>query len=225
VAFFDYNLSDMDGAKLLQIYRFGKARSAPVFFLTADATAITTEKLSNSGAAGVLHKPASIRELRAAVSKVCRNTPDADSGKSTGSVRGDRGHLRPVPVQLLDTARIESLRMESRRPGFLRELLLQAQNDIDLNCSQLVQALETGDVETIRESAHALKGVCVNIGAVRLAGLSSSLMAIRRGDINSPGQLVVDLETLRAATSESVSQVIAEIDLPGQKPDLSARLH
>ncbi len=232
VAFFDYNLSDMDGAKLLQIYRFGKLKPAPVYFLTADATSITTSKLVNSGAAGVLHKPTSIQELRKAISKVCRNAPhqqtrepqETTSKPSVDLVKGDRRHIRPVPVQLLDTSRIERLRASSKRPGFLRELLQQAQSDIDLNCAELGDALRAGNAEAIRESAHALKGVCANIGAVRMAGLSSSLMGTRSEEVKQAVRLIDNLESLRAATSEAIEQVIAQLDAPDSTPDLSARL-
>ena len=229
LAFFDFNLTDMDGAKLLQIYRFGKLKPAPVFFLTADATLVTSEKLLNTGANGVLNKPVSIHDLRKAIAKVCQNRPQTDVELAKPATprgdRGDRSHIRPVPVQLLDKSRIENLREESSRPGFMRALLTQARSDIDMNCQLLGQSLRNADVEAMRESAHALKGVCANIGAVRLVGLSSSLMAIRREDIKQPERLIADIETARSATDAAISQVIDELDDSGQNPDLSAILH
>ena len=133
--------------------------------------------------------------------------------------------LRPVPVQLLDMSRIERLKNTSARPGFIRELLTQSLSDIDLNCNQLVDALKIGDIESIRETAHALKGVCANIGAVRLVGLSSSLMATRRESFKQGSQLINDLENIRTSTCEAIEQFILQLDTPNQGTDLSAGLH
>ena len=225
VAFFDYNLTDMDGAKLLKIYRFGKLKPAPVYFLTADATAITTDKLVASGANGVLHKPVSITELRSAISKVCRNEPTNEVRAGVPMVRGDRQHLRTVPVQLLDTTRIEKLRSTSTRTGFIRELMTQSLSDINLNCTELNSALQSGEIDAIRESAHALKGVCANIGAVRLVGLSSSLMAAKREGFQNGNLLINDLENVRASTCVAIQQYISMLDSPHSSTDLSAGLH
>ncbi len=229
VAFFDYNLSDMDGAKLLQIYRFGKLKPAPVYFLTADATSVTAEKLNDSGATGILHKPVALHDLRKSISKVCRNEPNRElstlPGTASHAAKTDRQYLRPVPVQILDISRIERLRNTSTRPGFIRELLTQSLSDIDTNCQLLVEALRTEDIESIRETAHALKGVCANIGAVRLVGLSSSLMATRRESFKQGNQLVNDLEVIRASTHDAIEQFILQLDSPAQGADLSAGLH
>ena len=225
VAFFDYNLTDMDGAKLMKIYRFGKLKPAPVYFLTADATAITTDKLVASGANGVLHKPVSITELRSAISKVCRNEPTNEVRAGVPMVRGDRQHLRTVPVQLLDTTRIEKLRSTSTRTGFIRELMTQSLSDINLNCTELNSALQSGEIDAIRESAHALKGVCANIGAVRLVGLSSSLMAAKREGFQNGNLLINDLENVRASTCVAIQQYISMLDSPHSSTDLSAGLH
>ena len=223
VAFFDYNLTDMDGAKLLKIYRFGKLKPAPVYFLTADATSVTSEKLVSSGANGILHKPVSISDLRSAISKVCQNEPTKQTKFDVSLSRGDRQHLRPVPVQLLDISRIDRLRSTSTRPGFIRELLTQSLSDIDLNCVELSNALKSGDIDSIRESAHALKGVCANIGAVRMVGLSSSLMATKREGFQNGNLLANDLENVRATTCEAIQKFISLLDSP--QSDLSAGLH
>ncbi|MET0961991.1 MAG: ATP-binding protein [Noviherbaspirillum sp.] len=68
LAILDFNMGDMDGASVLQLYRFGTLAPAPVYVLTADSTAATARRLMDGGAAGVLHKPVDLPTLRQAIS-------------------------------------------------------------------------------------------------------------------------------------------------------------
>lgn len=226
LAIFDYNLTDMDGAKLLQIYRFGKVKPAPVFFLTADATAATRDKLLGCGAAGVLHKPVGLQELRAAIRQVCQASPLDEASPPAPSPKVDRSHLRAVPVRYLNLDRIENLKLQSRRPGFLQNLLGQSLNDIDRNCLELADALNAGDVAAVHEIAHALKGVCANVGAVRLVSISTTLMALRRDELSEVVRLLQDLEQARAGSQAEIREVIERLDNPLLgSVDSSAALH
>src|SRR5690606_18342127 len=66
----DFNMTDMDGAQVLQLYQFGKIHTAPTFFLTADTTRETANRLEDLGAAGVLHKPITFDKLRHALAGI-----------------------------------------------------------------------------------------------------------------------------------------------------------
>lgn len=53
----------------------------------------------------------------------------------------------------------------------------------DLSMNQLKSALEHRDEEEIEKAAHALKGVCANLGITRLTGLSHQIVqGIRKGE-------------------------------------------
>jgi two-component system sensor histidine kinase RpfC len=71
VIFLDFNMGDMDGAAVLRTYHRETANPAAAYFLTADATEATAALLMESGAFDVLHKPVSIKQLRAAVARAC----------------------------------------------------------------------------------------------------------------------------------------------------------
>ena len=66
-----------------------------------------------------------------------------------------------------------------------------------------------------------IETVCANVGAIRLVGLSSSLMSARHEEIKQTNRLLVDLENVRSATTEALNELISQLDAP----DLSARLH
>ena len=221
IALLDYNLGDMDGVKLLQLYRFGKGKTAPAYFLTADATLITAERLQNSGAFGVLTKPVSLDDLRRAVSNACLGSgpseviehepqnpvrpefpPQADTIKS-------RPILKAVPSQPLDLSVIDHLRSISGRPAFLRELLVHANEDIRRNSDDLIKALAAHELDMVKDMAHALKGVCASIGAIRLMGLANNLMRMSRDELRRNGtKLRAEITETTQATNLGIQGVL-----------------
>ena len=213
VIFLDFNLGDMDGAKVLQVYRFGKQDAAPVFFLTADATPSTEVRLKAAGALGVLHKPITMETLRKSIADACSTPPPADElplPNSQGQLAAQATTapqimLAPVPTQYLDHSVIDELATMSQRPQFLSEVLGSAVADIDRNCIQLVQALGARDSERVRDTAHALKGVCTTVGAIRLESLANRLVHITGEELVQAGV------RLRADVADTGRQTVAAI--------------
>jgi two-component system sensor histidine kinase RpfC len=183
----DYNLGDMDGVRLLQTYTFGTLNPAPALFLTADATKLTYARLRGAGGAGVLHKPITLAKLRAAIDDI-----DAPAGllpeafePDAARTRAPRPALAAVSVSALDNETIEELRTVSSRPEFFPRLLREAELDMLRTAQAIVDALARADYAPVRDHAHALKGVCANVGAVRLLALASKLMACSREELEA----------------------------------------
>lgn len=237
VLFLDFNMNDMDGAKLLQIYRFGRLRAAPAYFLTADATEVTAAKLRDAGAIDVLHKPITIQELREAIARVCGQPQAAPTVRAavpatarTGPVPAATEPTRPVltvvPPQPIDLAVIENLKLISSRPAFLRELLLRAREDIRSNCDDLVQALVAQDFDRLHHDAHALKGVCASIGAARLVALCSLIMRSPRNDLElGRDRLQDDIMEAARVSSAAIDHIVAGMDRPDSAGHSAALLH
>ena len=226
VIFLDFNLSDMDGLKLLQLYRFGTISPAPTFFLTADATLVTADKLKNSGAIGVLIKPIILGELRRAVAQACGLTSAKATVIDQTSAKSARPILKAVPAQAIDLTVIEHLKSISGRPAFLRELLAHAEEDIRRNCEDLVRALTTRDIECIADTAHALKGVCASIGAVRLMAVATGLMRCSREDLKrAEPRMRTDVTEASIATLDAIGNILADIESKKSVDSSAAFLH
>lgn len=225
VIFLDFNLGDMDGLKLLQIYRFGKLHPAPTFFLTADATSITADKLKNSGVAGVLTKPVALAELRRALAQACGET-STDMTPDQAATRVAKPILKAVPMQPIDRTVIEHLRSISGRPAFLRELLVHAEEDIRRNCEELTKALAARDVSGVRDTAHALKGVCASIGAIRLMTIATGLMRCTREDIGRTElRMRTELAEASVTTLDAIREILGQIDEKKAAEGSAAFLH
>jgi two-component system, sensor histidine kinase RpfC len=213
----DYNMGDIDGCRVLQVYRVGTPNPAPTYFLTADATATTAERLADAGALDVLIKPITLDTLRRAICRAIEPdtaapAPAAGSERPAGS--GRKGILAVVESPVLDEAVLDELRSLDDQPGFIRDLVRQASMDIERNTAELRDALHRGDRSAIHDTAHAIKGIAASVGATRLAALMSRVMqeADQPMEQNfarrvNACQLAVSeaLESLRAVVADQVA--------------------
>lgn len=213
VLMLDYNLGDMDGVRVLQTYRFGRLNPAPALFLTADVTIQTATRLREAGGTGILYKPINLNAIRDALAQIDfrDEAPAADTDVSS-QPKKPRPALSIVPISPLDQNVIDALKNASTRPDFLPMLLGHAEDDIEKCCHQLLNGLSsTKDYAGIRSTAHALKGVCVNVGAVRLATLASSIMRLSSEELGvASSRLIGDVEESSRATLQALRATIAE---------------
>jgi two-component system sensor histidine kinase RpfC len=173
LVFLDFNMGDIDGAAALQIYRFGKTHPAPVYIFTADTTAATARRLQECGAVGVLHKPISIDGLRRAIANVATTDAKVD----------EPAHPELVVSDYIDDEAINELKKITDEPDFLVDILSTAVADIDRACKRLLCALDQNDMREIRLQAHALNGICMNVGAMRLSAVASKLARISQDEL------------------------------------------
>ena len=219
----DYNLGAMDGSVLLQTYRFGRRDAAPAYFLTADATVVTGEKLRNTGALGVLTKPVRLRELRTAIRNACGDAGDVGDAAplqahgeavptaSQSPAAAGASHLRPVPVVFVDLAVIDRLRQIGTRQVFLKELLDRASEDIEANTQRILEALAAGEMQAARDAGHALKGVCMETGALRLMNMALGVMRTEDAYLlENRGRIAADLRDTSSRTREALQDIVAE---------------
>jgi two-component system sensor histidine kinase RpfC len=171
LALLDFNMGDIDGANALQIYRFGKLSPAPAYILTADNTSATTRRLIDSGAARVLHKPISLEALRRAVSQqFC-----ADAACATASQEN--------PIDWIDNTVIANLKELGSNDDFVARVVNTALADIRLLSNDLTAALKKQDLPSVLDKAHAIKGIAVSVGAVRLAALAARMSQMEQPSI------------------------------------------
>lgn len=206
----DFNMTDMDGAQVLQLYQFGKIHTAPTFFLTADTTRETANRLEDLGAAGVLHKPITFDKLRHALAGIFPDDATAPEAPSLRPIQHVRPVLASVPEAYIDHEALDALREISDAQAFLVEVLSAGISDIERQGGELVEAIDSGDIDAVRNHAHALKGVCLNMGAVRLAAVAGRLMTIPSNELRwTRAQWHQDIEGLIRPSVEGLREFLA----------------
>lgn len=216
----DYNLGDIDGSTVLQTYWFGCRNPVPAYFLTADASALTASRLKNTGALGVLTKPVLAQELRDVINRTCNSMDVKQKVSSLQTVSGRKDlmpepaasqRLRPIPTVYIDMKVIDKLKQIGTRRDFIKELLGRASTDIERNTSRILDALESEDHNGVYDAAHALKGVCMETGAMRLMSLAIGIMRTESAILVEQKQrLAQDLQESSTKTREALREVIAE---------------
>ena len=196
LAILDFNMGDMDGASVLQIYRFGKLAPAPAYILTADSAAATTRRLMEGGAAGVLHKPIDLATLRQAISHLF----------SAGPAPCPEAHSADVCI---DASTIAELRALGYDDIFFEQVLNTAAADIETLCAILATALRNQDLAATRDRAHALKGISLSVGAVQLCSIATHLTHLVQADLERDGTaLAAEIGTARLQTVSALRSMV-----------------
>jgi two-component system sensor histidine kinase RpfC len=203
VVFLDFNMHDLDGASVYETYRFGRVHTAPTFFVTADTSTLTATRLESLGAAGVIYKPVTFDKLRSAVAS---QFPE-EAAKAPTAPQRPTPHLRPVPVEYLDPAAIETLREVRDTPEFLCKMITDGVADIERIDKALSEALLACEAAAVHRQAHALRGVSLSLGAVRLAAVADRLMTIGHRELEATAS--ERLADLRKTTDLSLSALDA----------------
>lgn len=201
IVFLDFNLGDMDGLEVLQIYRFGIRNPAPVVFLTADTSPDTVARLRQSPAQGVIGKPVRLAELRELLARLLPEKSEQPSGG-----------LRAVPIHYIDAEVLAEIAAISKRPEFLREMVVRAVQDIERTSKALVAALNEGRWEDARKHAHAVKGVAQQMGAFRLKNLAVMIMETDDSGLEAaPTRMASEVGDVAANTVAALGETAAAI--------------
>jgi len=174
--------------------REGDTRRTPIIAITANALAGEREKCKAAGMDDYLAKPVKQEDLRAIIEHWLPR--DEDGALAVPEYRGDPGIIAKaaditgglaLSDQLLQNGhagqdadsesvrqRVDELRAECG-VDLLGSLIDMFVTDAETRIDTLHRLVADRDANGINESAHALKGSCLNFGADRLAGLLQRL--------------------------------------------------
>ena len=161
------------------------------------------EKALEAGMDDYISKPVNSEELEATL-KYWITRPDEALLVSEG---GTRSEAPPeVSVDPLDRSALQSLRelQEEGEPDLLKQLIELFLKETPSQLAALREAVQRGDAQSTDQVAHALKGCCLSMGAVRLASACTELQkAGARGDLAGAPEILhrLEVEFARARTA------------------------
>jgi len=210
VVMLDFNMDDLDGLTVFQTYCFGRINPAPTFFVTADTSSATASKLNKAGASGVIYKPLTFEKLRGALVSVFPAEAGVEAARLDAGFERPSVKLEAVPVEHVDAAILETLREIKDDPKFIHGIIGDGISDINALLQQLSLATAGKDLRSVHHLAHALRGVGLNIGAVRLGAQCERLMSLTGSQLNSSNEkLRADLATTGEATLAALEELRA----------------
>ncbi|MBI4866661.1 MAG: response regulator [Candidatus Wallbacteria bacterium] len=183
IVFMDCQMPGMDGYQTTAEIRKLAAAGArlPVVGLTANAMQGDRERCLIAGMDDYIAKPIDVAELE----RVLRRWgPRAAAGQSPSPLSATPVFAPSPPGPPIDPQRwqdlgeLEAANSSEFRSGLLATFASQAPELID----QLGASVTRGDAAGARDAAHALKGMALQVGALRLASLCESAYAAKAAD-------------------------------------------
>jgi two-component system sensor histidine kinase/response regulator len=193
----DCHMPVMDGFEATKAIRAraGQGASVPIIAMTAGAMKEDRERCLAAGMDAYLTKPVDIDELGKALN---RWVPEA-------------GQKAAAPV--LDPERLAVLRDlgPADGKGLLPAAAQAFRQGIGPTLDALRQALENGDVESLKNTAHKLKGAAANIGAGRAAELCGQLEDLARSEKKGDPAPLVLLEAELAQVDRALEDALVVV--------------
>jgi len=211
----DYNMHDIDGAQVWSIYSMSRTKPAPTYFITADTTASTKERLLSLGAAGVIYKPITFAIIRKTMQSAFpgEGVPVSERKPKPAVQIQNQNRLTAIAAEYLAQDALDNLREINPSDAFAKRLLTDAKNDISQIAHDMSVALAEGNVPAVRRQGHALKGVSLNIGAPRLAAFGEKAMTSSFEAIQGQRKDLEDsLKGEVAGTLAAIEGLLSDID-------------
>ena len=180
IVFMDCYMPLMDGFQATQrIRRSPKNEELPVIALTASVTEEDRNRCLASGMNDTVGKPVRISMLARALE---RWVP----------VTGSRS-MRPVstlpPPATLDLHMVRQLAsLDGEDDDFIQDVMVSYVEQLEESAKKLGSALDEGDMETARLTAHSIKGSSKQIGAARVGDLLGAIE--RENDVEAAKELL-----------------------------------
>ncbi|WP_377705089.1 EAL domain-containing protein [Pseudoduganella sp. UC29_71] len=221
----DCSMPEMDGYEAtahIRVAEEAQGLRTPLVAMTANTQRGDAEKCMAAGMDDYLAKPITLVELRHKLQKWLPHG-DAHGGHGNTASNGSNGIPGAQPLPTLAGSAHDAAPIDMEVFDKLREILGAALphavspflEDSPVYLNELEQAVHTGDSDTARARAHALKGSSGNLGANALALLAQQIeaLAIER----RLAQIAPLLPALRAEYGSVASFLAAEMSDDSQE--------
>ncbi len=180
----DMQMPHVDGLEATRAIRLlTQGATVPILAMTANAFTENRQACLEAGMNDFIVKPVEARVLYAMLRQWLESQPVPNTGANAGiQTTPDPTTLQQRLLQIpgLDVAHGVA-RMRGNLDRYVHLLNTFASGHAD-EVAQLHAAMETGDIATLKEVAHSLKGSAGNISATRLADAGAALnLAIHQG--------------------------------------------
>jgi len=221
--FMDLEMPEMDGYEASRaIRRDARFADMPIIAMTAHAMSGIREKCLTAGMNDHLSKPIDPPELIAALVRWIK--PQTREAPEPHRVQGEEKLAQDLQEQMPDLDIATALKRLGGNHALLKKLLIDFADDYSETAKTIRKALDSGDIEYIRRTAHTIKGVAGNIGADDLTEAARKLEAASAGsrpddDVLNEFETALNLTTASASTLKAAPQKPpADVSNPAPKP-------
>jgi PAS domain S-box-containing protein len=213
----DIQMPGIDGYETTRLIRSNPAWSSlPVIAMTAHALSGDREKSLAAGMNDHVTKPIDPDELIRALSRWLPRAREKQARFESGNFSGLDGRFSPAAsLDLPGFDTVSGLHRMGGDLGRYRKLLLLFRARHSNAGEKMREALKAGDLVTIQQHAHTLKGLAGNIGAENLHQAANELDdCLRKEDPRSLDELIEQVDHALQDTCKA----IAGLESPSESP-------
>lgn len=203
----DVNMPVMNGIEATKLYRFANIGQPhlPIFALTADASTDAWARCREAGMDGYVTKPIEPARLADVIDSVlgCPESIQVLNVEDTGVSQVDR-IAAPHEENLIDREALADLERLGGH-AFVSDLVSQFSTDAAKLLSSLREAVAEENIQSFRDTVHALRGSAANLGATKVFEECLALRAI------TPSELALEGEVQVARLVSNVDLAIGEL--------------
>jgi two-component system sensor histidine kinase RpfC len=205
----DLNMSGMNGADALKIYRFTQPQDHDTKFMlfTADATLSAREMASDAGFDAFLTKPIDAATLFNTIERVLKLAPNTavlwinNALNSPANIK----HTLEVENTALDLPTLSELeKIGAGDDLFIHRLLRNYLSDSVKQIEKIETAVKQKQYGAVQDYCHALKGNSLSVGAIQLATTVETF-----GKLNSSSNVLQTIEMLSILNNDFSQLTIA----------------
>ncbi|MBX3615890.1 response regulator [Nitrosomonas sp.] len=204
----DCQMPVMDGLEATSLIR-KQFCDIPIIALTANATEDDRTLCINAGMNDFLSKPYSIEQLQQKITTwLPQEKLDTTNTLETRSIEKQD---EISAMSTLNFTRLDQIRELDPSGGdsLLHKILQAFLESAECNIRQLEQAIADNDVESLRQSAHALKSSSGNIGADDLSAIFKQMEAdARAGELAHAKTLLDNMKQQYQSVTAEINQIL-----------------
>lgn len=199
VVLMDHQLPGIDGLETTRrIRRLSPDVAAlPVIGLTASASAAHRDAFLDAGLDGFIAKPATLEDIRSAISEALQRTADTNGSSDTsgGDAHGASNAEDSSFSELaesedanqdpsVDVAVLDRLVQDFGDRSIVEDLVVTFLRELPSRGDALLETLSAGDSQTAKRAAHTLKSSARLLGALQLADMCQSIESGDSADLD-----------------------------------------
>ena len=207
IVLMDMQMPEMDGVTATRAIRAldHPAHAIPIIALTADIVPENRESYRDSGLTDLIGKPVNWSELSEQLKQHAPALSDDDTADTQIGTAAPPNTGELYKPKILDQTILSEL-SEMVGADALSSMLQMMRENIQEYKNRLLQSQTDGDFDSFQKAAHALKGLCLQYGALRIGNLAAHIL--EASSFEECGSTLDEILSAIPATDEAIADHI-----------------